>query len=57
MCRVATWDEPVDRACPRCGKAIMLRKVGKSGTVLYCRDEKCGSKEQVKDGEKNETRT
>lgn len=56
-CRFATWDEPVSRACPRCGKAVLLRKVDKSGSVLYCWDEKCGFKEQVKDGEKDETRT
>jgi DNA topoisomerase-1 len=56
-CRFATWDEPVDRACPRCGKAVLLRKVSKSGTILYCRDEKCGFKEQVRESEKDETRT
>ena len=55
-CRFATWDEPVSRACPRCGKPILLRKVDKSGTVLYCLDEKCGFKEQAKDSAKDETR-
>jgi DNA topoisomerase-1 len=56
-CRFATWDEPVKRACPRCGKSVLLRKVAKSGSVVYCLDEKCGFKEQLKDGEKDETRT
>jgi len=56
-CRFATWDEPLNRACPRCGKAVLLRKVEKSGRVIYCRDEKCGFKEQVKEAEKDETRT
>lgn len=55
-CRFATWDEPVSRACPRCGKPVLLRKTQKSATLVYCRDEKCGFKEQVEDDEKNETR-
>jgi DNA topoisomerase-1 len=56
-CRFATWDQPVASPCPRCGKPVLLRKVDKNGTVLYCRDEKCGFKEQAADVVKDETRT
>ena len=56
-CRFATWHEPVDRACPKCGKPVLLRKTDKSGTVIYCRDENCGFKEQVDDAIKDEKRT
>ena len=44
-CRFATWDEPLNRLCPKCGQPVLLRKVRKNGTTVYCRDEKCGFKE------------
>jgi len=50
-CRFATWDEPLNRPCPKCGKVVLLRKVRKSGTTVYCRDEKCGFKEMAGTGE------
>jgi len=56
-CRFATWDEPVARPCPRCGKPILLRKSRKGVTTIYCWDEKCGFKEEVKEPEKDEART
>jgi DNA topoisomerase-1 len=46
-CRFATWDVPVNRPCPSCGKPVLLRKAQKDGTLLYCRDEKCGFKEKT----------
>ncbi len=46
-CRFATWNEPVDRPCPRCGKPVLLRKTLKDGTQLSCRDEKCGYSEKT----------
>lgn len=62
-CRFATWDEPLNRPCPQCGKPILLRKTRKSGTTVYCRDEKCGFKEKAEGDAKpaasgkDETRT
>jgi DNA topoisomerase I len=46
-CRFATWDQPLNRPCPKCGQPVLLRKVRKAGTTDYCRNEKCGFKEQV----------
>jgi DNA topoisomerase-1 len=51
-CRFATWDEPLSRPCPKCGQPVLLRKVRKSGTTVYCRNEKCGFKETAVSGEK-----
>jgi DNA topoisomerase-1 len=61
-CRFATWDEPLNRPCPRCQKPILLRKVRKGKTLIYCQDEKCGYEEKPpeegaeKAAEKDETR-
>jgi DNA topoisomerase-1 len=45
-CRFATWDEPVKKPCPKCGKPFVLRKsTKKDGTYLHCQDENCGWKE------------
>jgi DNA topoisomerase-1 len=47
-CRFATWDDPVDQPCPKCGKRVLLRKTRvKTGTVISCRDEACGYKQEV----------
>jgi DNA topoisomerase-1 len=46
-CRFATWDVPLNRPCPQCAKPILLKKTRKSGTTVYCMDEKCGYKEKV----------
>ena len=51
-CRFATWDEPLNRPCPQCGQPVLLRKARKSGTTVYCRNEKCGFKETAGTGEK-----
>ncbi len=45
-CRFATWDEPLNRPCPRCRKSILLKKVRKGKTLIYCQDEKCGYEEK-----------
>jgi DNA topoisomerase-1 len=45
-CRFATWDVPLNRPCPQCAKPILLKKTRKSGTTVYCMDEKCGFKEK-----------
>ena len=47
-CRFASWDEPLNRPCPKCAKPVLLRKVRKAGVTVYCRDEKCGYKEPEK---------
>ena len=45
-CSFATWDKPVDKACPACGAPIMVEKTTKKkGTFLACHDKKCGYKE------------
>ncbi len=45
-CTFATWDEPVDRACPLCGLKVILKKnLIKGDPYLHCRDEKCAFKE------------
>jgi DNA topoisomerase-1 len=47
-CKFATWDEPIDQTCPKCGKRVLLRKTrAKTGTTISCRDEACGYKQQV----------
>ncbi len=61
-CRFATWDEPLNRPCPRCRKSILLKKVRKGKTLIYCQDEKCGYEEKPpeesaeKAAEEDETR-
>ena len=51
-CKFATWDEPLNRSCPKCGQPVLLRKVRKAGTTVYCRNEKCGFKEKTATAEK-----
>jgi DNA topoisomerase-1 len=47
-CDFATWDEPVAKSCPECGRGFVLRKnVIKGEPYLYCSDEKCKYKEFV----------
>jgi DNA topoisomerase-1 len=48
-CRFATWDEPVARPCPKCGKPFLLRKESKKdGSYVYCSDEACGYRDPAK---------
>jgi DNA topoisomerase-1 len=47
-CRFATWDEPVARPCPLCGRKFVLKKnLLKGDPTLHCQDEKCAYKEIV----------
>ena len=47
-CKYATWDEPVAKACPLCGRASVLKKnTVKGDPYLYCPNEKCTYKESV----------
>jgi len=56
-CRFATWDEPIPRPCPRCGRPFLLRRARKGGTTLACWDEKCGYKEEAKASDEDEARS
>jgi DNA topoisomerase-1 len=48
-CRYATWDEPVPRPCPKCGKPFILQKTTKKeGTYVHCMDEACGWRDPAK---------
>jgi DNA topoisomerase-1 len=48
-CRYATWDEPLVRPCPKCGKPFILQKTSKKdGTFVYCQDENCGWRDPAK---------
>jgi len=44
-CKFATWDKPVPKKCPRCGKPFLLEKKTKKTTVLQCMDTECGYSE------------
>ncbi len=45
-CTFASWDEPLDRACPQCGAKILYRKnLIKGDPYVYCKNEKCTFKE------------
>lgn len=47
-CRYATWDEPLSRPCPKCGREFILRKHAIKGKLtLYCSDDRCDYKEEV----------
>ena len=54
-CNFSSWDMPVAKRCPQCGKTL-FRKKGKA--LLICHDEKCGYSEpyvetEKADGEEN----
>jgi len=47
-CRFATWDEPVERPCPKCSRKIILKKERqKSESYLYCSNKECDFKETI----------
>jgi len=47
-CKFATWDEPVKKTCPSCGRPFLLLKQPKNKPgLLHCWDEACGYKETV----------
>ena len=46
-CKFATWDRPVPRKCPQCGKPFLLEKKTRKGAVLQCMDTDCGYSEPL----------
>ena len=46
-CKFATWDRPVPKQCPNCGKPFLLEKKTKKETVLQCIDNACGYSEPL----------
>jgi len=47
-CKFATWDEPVEQSCPKCGQAFLLRKNSiKRSPYLYCNNKECDYKEEL----------
>jgi DNA topoisomerase-1 len=50
QCQFATWDEPVPRPCPECGRNFLLHKKLFQGKAhLYCSDNDCTYKEENED--------
>lgn len=53
-CKYVSWDEPLQRDCPKCGSKILYRKVFKGDAEqIYCKNDKCDF-EESKDSLKNE---
>lgn len=48
-CKFATWDKPVARQCPDCGKPYLLTKQSSEGLQVFCADKKCGFSEKTPD--------
>jgi len=49
-CKFALWDPPVERACPKCGFPLLVKKVYKrEGEFLKCPKEGCDFKEGGKE--------
>ncbi|MCD6517214.1 MAG: type I DNA topoisomerase [Candidatus Aminicenantes bacterium] len=47
-CRFASWDEPVSRPCPKCGRVLVFRKnLIKGKSYLYCGNKDCDYKEFI----------
>ena len=47
-CNFATWDKPIDRACPDCGAKVLVEKTTKKdGTFVTCLTEGCGFREDA----------
>jgi DNA topoisomerase I len=47
-CTFATWDKPVNKACPACGAPHLIEKTSKrDGTYFACANRECGYKETV----------
>jgi len=40
-CKFATWDEPVEEACPQCNSPILLKKITKTSSKLKCPSKEC----------------
>ena len=50
-CRFATWDEPYDGICPKCGTPVLNIKQPKKadGPIVVCRKKGCGFKQPLSD--------
>jgi len=49
-CDFATWDKPVEEACPSCGNPILVEKVSKrDGKTLRCIKKECTYKKTLSD--------
>ncbi|TEU06856.1 MAG: type I DNA topoisomerase [Candidatus Aminicenantes bacterium] len=47
-CDYATWDEPLPKPCPQCGRKFILRRnVIRGDPFLHCSNEECDYKETV----------
>ena len=47
-CKFASWDEPVAKPCPQCGREIVFKKnVLRGDPYLYCQNEQCAYKETL----------
>lgn len=47
-CKFASWDEPVAKPCPQCGRPVVFKKNVLNGSpYLYCQNEKCAYKETL----------
>jgi DNA topoisomerase-1 len=47
-CKFATWDEPVSRPCPECGRDfVLIKRPMKAQGYLYCSDKSCEFKEPL----------
>ncbi|MDT8316386.1 MAG: type I DNA topoisomerase [bacterium] len=49
-CTFATWDKPVNEACPLCSAPFLVEKTSKrEGTVIKCIEKDCGYKREKND--------
>ena len=50
-CEFISRDTPSDKPCPRCGKLLFIKKLGKRGEMLVCLNESCDYKLELLDEE------
>ncbi|MFH1944902.1 MAG: type I DNA topoisomerase [Acidobacteriota bacterium] len=47
-CKYATWDDPQNKPCPKCGRPFLLKKTrAKEPVSIYCGNEECDYKEDA----------
>ncbi|MCJ7681056.1 MAG: DNA topoisomerase, partial [Candidatus Aminicenantes bacterium] len=47
-CKYATWDDPLNKPCPKCGRTFLLKKThAKDPVTIYCGNEDCDYKEDA----------
>jgi DNA topoisomerase-1 len=45
-CTWVSWDEPINKPCPKCNSPFLLKRFSKrTGAVLYCQNKECGYEE------------